>query len=157
MPSSRSVTRIDVQRKCARGLTKRKIPKRDQRRGGADPQRRRVGRRAQPERRAAATSAIDASWPIAIGTSERSTARRLRSCMPERDREQPAHGRVEAVVGAEPDQGQPGRVGASRREAVRVGRGVAALRGGSGAGARRRTRTKKFGSSVSAPFGRRRA
>ena len=30
----------------------------------------------------AATSAIDSSWPMAIGTSERSTARRLRCCMP---------------------------------------------------------------------------
>jgi predicted metallo-beta-lactamase superfamily hydrolase len=29
-----------------------------------------------------ATSAIEASWPMAIGTRERSTARRLRSCIP---------------------------------------------------------------------------
>ena len=46
---------------------------------------------------------------------------------PARDGEQPAHGRVDAVVGAEPGQGQPRRVGASRREAVGVARGVAAL------------------------------
>jgi len=44
---------------------------------------------------------------IALGSSDRRTPRRLPSCMPPRHREQPAHGRVEAVVGAQRGHGQP--------------------------------------------------
>ena len=81
IPSSRSLTRIEVQRKCARGLMKRKMPKATS--ATAAPIRSSCGSVVvlRP-RTSAATRAIDASWPIAIGTSERSTARRLRSCIP---------------------------------------------------------------------------
>ena len=81
IPSSRSETRIDVQRKCARGLTKRKIPKATS--AAAAPIRSAFGSVVVlSPRTSRATSAIEASWPMAIGTSERSTARRLRSCIP---------------------------------------------------------------------------
>jgi hypothetical protein len=80
-PSSRSLTRIVVQRKCARGLMNRKIPKAMS--TVAAPMRNSFGSVVVLSvRTSSATSAIDASWPIAIGTRERSTARRLRSCMP---------------------------------------------------------------------------
>ncbi len=79
--SSRSLTRIDVQRKWARGRAKRKSPKAIS--ATAAPSRI-VLESATTDRptTSRATSAIDSSWPMAIGSSERSTARRLRSCMP---------------------------------------------------------------------------
>jgi hypothetical protein len=80
-PSSRSLTRIEVQRKCACGLTKRKMPNVNSVPAATS---RSVLESATTDRptTSAATRAIDISWPMAMGTRERSTARRLRSCMP---------------------------------------------------------------------------
>ena len=110
IPSSRSETRIEVQRKCARGLTKRKIPKRDQRRGGADPQLHRVGRRAQAEdeQRHERDRRLVADRDRHERAQHGAAAALLQAA---RDGEEPAHGRVDAVVDAEPGQGQPCRVG----------------------------------------------
>jgi hypothetical protein len=79
--SSRSLTRIDVQRKCARGLRKRKIPKASSAPAATIRSTAESATTESPTT-SAATSAIDSSWPMAIGASERRTARRLRSCMP---------------------------------------------------------------------------
>ena len=63
------------------GLDEAEDPEGDERRGGAD--RSACGSVVVlSPRTSRATSAIEASCPMAIGTSERSTARRLRSCIP---------------------------------------------------------------------------
>jgi hypothetical protein len=79
--SSPRDTRALTQRKCARGFTKRKMPKTT----SAIPAPMRSAlvsaRSPRPSTREAATS-TDASCPIAIGGSARTTARRSRSCIP---------------------------------------------------------------------------
>ena len=80
-PSSRRLTRSFVQRKCARGRTKRKIPNAISAMPAPTCSMCVSASSPRPTTRIA-TSTIDASWPIAIGTSERSTARRERSCIP---------------------------------------------------------------------------
>ena len=88
--------------------------------------RRRPSPRARPR-------APPGAWPSAIGTRATRTARRLPLVQAQRHREQPAHGRVEAVEGAQPGQGQPGpdarvtRPGSGSRVAVGIRRAVAAL------------------------------
>ena len=79
--SSRRLTRIVVQRGCARGLANRKMPKASS--TAAAPIRSVDGSTtAAAPSASATTSAIDSSWPSAIGRSARSTALRLRCCMP---------------------------------------------------------------------------
>ena len=146
---------------CARGLTKRKIPNATSDAAGAHVQhrgRRPAGRgRARARRRARSTPR---------GRSRSAAARAApragrRSCSPRRDREQPAHRRVEAVVGPEQrdqDQGQaPSTVTAlspgSSRSRTRRRRPA----GAPGAGARRGTRRRSPGRASASRPRRRRA
>ena len=107
---------------------------------------RRAGRgRARARRRARSTPRGRA----AIGGSARSTARRSPSCIPRRDREQPAHRRVEAVVGPEQRDQDPGP-GAVHGQAASPGSSRSRRRrrrpgGAPGAGARRGTRRTRPG------------
>ena len=79
--SSLRSTRPLTQRKCARGLAKRKIPKAIS--ATAAPRCSTVESVNTPRPiTSAATSAIDSSWPTAIGSSARVTDRRSRSCIP---------------------------------------------------------------------------
>ena len=79
--SSRRLTVIRTQRKCARGLMKRKSPNAIS--AMPAPRCNADGSVITPRpSTTTATRTIDASWPMAIAGSARTTARRSRSCIP---------------------------------------------------------------------------
>ena len=79
--SSPRVTRIVVQRGCARGRAKRKIPKAIS--TAAAPTWRTAGSVTAPSTRTStAMTTTAASWPAAIGRNDRTTARRSPVCKP---------------------------------------------------------------------------
>ena len=105
--SSRRLTFRLTQRKCARGLTKRKSPNAIS--ATPAPRCSADGSVTTPSpSTTTATSRIDASWPIAIAGSARNDRPAVALLHPERDREQPAHGGVQPVVGAEQPEQDPG-------------------------------------------------